>query len=327
MDLARVDLNLLLAFEALYAARGVGRAAETLGLRQPAMSAALSRLRRLFGDELFVRAGGEMRPTPKATRLAPGIAAALGQLRATLGPEAAFEPATAERAFALAVTDYAAAVLGPPLVAAVRAEAPGVDLRILAYDKDDVGDLIARGVVDLAVGVFADPADAAVVTPLFEERFTGVAPRGHPALAAALDAATFAGFDHALYTVRRDATGAVDMALAELGLRRRVALTAPYLLALPPLIESGGLVAALPERAAARICGPGLATFPLPLRLAPWRLQMLWSPFARTDRGAAWLRATVVRVAAKRSTGLRARREGLHDEKVGGQPIVEDDLG
>jgi DNA-binding transcriptional LysR family regulator len=298
MDLTRVDLNLLLAFEALYAVRGVGRAARAVGLRQPAMSAALARLRRLFGDELFVRAGGEMRPTPKATRLAPGIAAALAQLRLTLGPEAAFEPADARRGFALAFTDYASAVLGPPLLATVRAEAPGVDLRILSYDKDEVGDMVVRGEVDLAVGVFPNPPEAAVVTPLLTERFVGVAPRGHPALGPPPDAAAFAGYAHALYTVRRDATGAIDAALAELGLSRRIVLTAPHLLALPHLLESAGLVAAMPERAARRLCGDGLAAFPIPLALAPWRLEMIWSPFARSDRGSAWLRATLTRVAA-----------------------------
>lgn len=302
MNLARVDLNLLLAFEAMMRARSVSRAAATLGLRQPAMSAALARLRRLMGDELFVRAGGEMRPSPKALRLAPGILDALRHLRAALGEAVAFDPATATETFTLALADYGSAVLLPDLARVVGREAPGIGLQVIGYDKEEVGLIIDRGLADLAVGVFPDPPEGAVVRPLFDETFVGVARRGHPALTERLGPEEYAGLDHALFTVRRDAVGAIDAALAALGLGRRVALALPHVLALPSVLATTDLVAALPRRLAAGLGDPRLVTFPIPLTLAPWRLNMIWNPLARSDGANAWLRAKVEQVASALAT-------------------------
>lgn len=295
MNLARIDLNLLLAFEAMMQSRSVSRAAATLGLRQPAMSAALGRLRRLLGDELFVRVGGEMRPSPKAIRLAPGILEALRHLRAALGDAVAFDPTTAVETFTLTLTDYGAAVLLPGLARALAAEAPGIDLRVIGYDKEDVGPIIDRGLADLAVGVFPSPPEGAVVRPLFEETLVGVARAGHPALAASLGPEEYARLGHVLFTVRRDAVGAVDTALAERGLTRRVAITVPHFLALPPVLAATDLVAAMPARLVRQLHDARLATFPIPLPLAPWRVDMIWNPLARSDQGNAWLRAAVER--------------------------------
>jgi DNA-binding transcriptional LysR family regulator len=293
MDLRDFDLNLLLAFEALMATRSVTAAAARLGLRQPAMSAALGRLRTAVGDELFVRVGQAMQPTPRAQRLAPGVAAALDALRGTLGPELPFDPMRAERTFVVGLTDYVLAVIGPPLVARLRQAGPRIDLRLVAYGKDELGPMIGGGVLDLALGVIAEPPSDVVVTALFEERFVGIARRGHPVLTAPPDPAHYAALDHALYTTRRDATGSIDAALAAAGLRRRVALTVPFLAQLPPIVAGSDLVAAIPERAAAMLCGDAVVPFEIPLDLAPWRLQMVWNPLARSDQGSAWLRETI----------------------------------
>lgn len=109
------------------------------------MSAALARLRLLFADELFVRAAGAIQPTPKALRLAPAIAAALTQLRGALSDEVPFVPREAEARFTIASTDYTSLVLLPALMSTVRNEAPGVDLRIIGYDKGDIPDVVDRG--------------------------------------------------------------------------------------------------------------------------------------------------------------------------------------
>lgn len=296
MNLARIDLNLLLAFEAMMQVRSVSRAAAMLGLRQPAMSAALGRLRALLGDELFVRTGGEMRPSPKALRLAPGILDALRHLRAALGQEVAFDPAIATDAFTLALTDYGAAVLLPGLARLLAERAPGIDLRVIGYEKDDVGTIVDRGLADLAVGVFPDPPEGAVVRPLFDEIFVGVARAGHPALAAPLGPEDYARLGHVLFTVRRDAVGAVDAALAALGLTRRIAVTLPHVLAMPSTLAVTDLVAAMPARLAGQFHDPRLTTFPIPLTLMPWRLDMIWNPLARSDQANAWLRSIVEEV-------------------------------
>lgn len=300
MNLSSLDLNLLLVFEALLEERSVTVAARRLGVGQPGTSAALGRLRELVGDELFVRAGGEMRPTAKSLELAPGIVAALARLRQTFETDLDFDPGAATRSFALGSTDYTTLVLLPPLAAHLRQCAPGVDLHVIGYEKGTVPEMLDRGEVDVAVGVFPRPPERAVVTPLFEERFVGVARPGHPAIAAGrMDAETFAALPHALVTTRRDTTGAVDEALARHGLRRRIALTLPYAMALPAALQGTDLVASLPSRLARRVAEEGrVQCFEVPLATGSWMVSMLWSASARNNRALTWLRGTIKRLAA-----------------------------
>ena len=298
-----LDLNLLLVFEAMDQTRSVSGAARHLGLSQPATSAALSRLRRALGDELFTYAGGSMQPTPMARRLAPGIHSTLDGLRGVLDAERQFDPATTRTCFTLGMNDYANAVIAPGLAAHLAETAPGIDLRLQAYEKPDVGALIDGGAFDLVIGSFADPPDRAVATPLLHERFVGVARAGHPALTGPLDPQSFARLDHALFTLGRDGRGVVDDVLSAMGLARRVRVTLPHLMAMPQLLRATDLVAAVPSRAAARF-GEGLVTFDLDfLGLSPWTLHMLWSPFARRDAAHAWLRATVVGLCTSLDAG------------------------
>lgn len=311
-----MDLNLLLAFEALDKTRSVSAAARMLGLSQPATSAALGRLRRVFDDELFAYVGRSMEPTPKARRLAPTILSALADLRAAIGEERPFDPATTAATFTVAMTDYGSAVVAPALVARLAGRAPAVDLRIVGYEKREVGALIDRGAVDVTIGVFGDPPERTVVTSLLTERLVGVARAGHPAVRAPLDAARFAALDHVLVTQGRDATGIVDELLAAQGLSRRVRLALPHLMALPEILRAGDLVAAVPSCAAARF-GEGFTIFALPLpALAPWRLQMLWSPFARSDRAQAWLRAQIVEICAALPAARPGAAPGAADRAV-----------
>ena len=291
MDLARIDLNLLTTFEALLLEGSVTGAARRLGLGQPATSAALARLRALLGDPLFERAGGRMQPTPRAQALAPGVLAALEGLRASLGAAIPFAAGAAARSFTLAVTDYAVAVVLPPLTRAVAAAAPGVDLRLVGPEKDAVPLLLDRGEADLALGVFPDAPDRFIRTRLLEEGFEGIARRGHPALTSGrMELEAWLAQPQALVTLRRDAAGAVDAALAALGRRRRIALTLPHMLAVPAFLAGTELVAALPSRVIDRFDPAAIARFPLPVTVPPWWLEMLWNPAARTDNATAWLR-------------------------------------
>lgn len=294
------DLNLLRVFEALLAEGSVTGAARRLGLGQSATSSALARLRAACGDELFLRTPQGMRPTARAQDMAPGIALALAELRRTLESGGRFVPARAERRFTLASSDYTTAVLLPPLLNRLGREAPGVDLRVIGFDKDDIARLIERGEVDAALGVFPAPPGGAVVTRLYAESFVGVARIGHPALRRGrigIDA--FCTWPHALITTRRDASGAVDQALRETGRARRVAVTLPHMLCLPPLLAASDMLSTVPLRLTRMQGVTGLAHFRLPVTLAGWEVQMLWPARARADAGAAWLRGVIRAVAAK----------------------------
>lgn len=299
MTLRGIDLNLLVAFSAIHRRRGVGRAAAELGLRQPAMSAALARLRVLFGDELFVRAAGEMQPTPKAMLMAPAIEAALEQIEAALNPQRHFDPTQTAQVFTIASTDYTTTVLVPALLAVMEREAPSAGLSIIGYDKDDIGSLIDRGAIDLALGVFQKPPERAVRKRLCRETFVGVARAGHPALRGAsmtLDA--YLAQRHALVSVRRDAVGEIDRVLAQRGLARQITVTLPHMMSLPAILAGSDMVTAMPGRIAARFAAAGLVQFQLPLALPAWRIEMLWNPQARNDQANAWLRSQISTIAA-----------------------------
>ncbi len=298
MNLRDVDLNLLCAFEALYLDRQVTRAARRMRIGQPAMSENLRRLRSLFGEALFVRVPEGIHPTPRAVALAENILPLLAKLRAVMGVEVAFAPLEAEATFRIASTDYTTMVLLRPLMALIRREAPGVDLQVIGYEKDSIGELLERGEIDLALGTFAQPPPGAVRKALCAERFVGLARRDHPGLVEGrMDIAAFTAAAHALASVRNDARGVVDAALADLGLRRRIALVVPYMLLLPGVLQETDLVATVPERAANQIA-PDLVRFEVPVKLDPWSVEMLWNPTARTNQAAKWLRKAVQKVAA-----------------------------
>lgn len=293
MELAGFDLNLLLVFEALFATGSVTGAARRLKVGQPATSAALGRLRLILGDELFVRSAGSMRPTPRALAVEPRVARALAEIRRAVGKDG-FDPRRDRRAFTIGSTDYTSLVLLPPLLDAVCAQGPAIDLRVVDYEKSAVGARLESGELDVALGTFANPPPSAVVTRLLEERFVGLARRGHPALVGGrMTRAAFVATPQVLVTVSRDATGAIDAALARLGLSRRIALTLPHMLLLPDLIGGTDLVAAIPRRVALRLDASRVTTFPLPFPTARWRVTMMWSASARTDPANRWLRARI----------------------------------
>jgi DNA-binding transcriptional LysR family regulator len=294
----KLDLNLLLTFEAMEKSRSVSLAADMLGLSQPATSAALSRLRKALGDELFTYAGGTMQPTPKARRMAATVTTALAELRTALDAERPFDPASATDCFTVGVTDYVSELVIPPLAAVCAREAPGLQLRLVSYTKAEVGRLVEAGTLDMAVGVFPEPPERLVVKPLLQESFVGVARPGHPILSEPLDAKRFSAFDQALFTVERDSRGVVDDALAANGLARRVVLTLPHLLALPAILRATDLVATVPRRTAERFA-PGLVTFDLSfLKLENWTLHLLFAPSSRSDRAHAWLRGSIATTCA-----------------------------
>lgn len=304
INLAAIDLNLLVAFEALLEQHSVTKAAEQLQIGQPAMSAALSRLRILFEDELFVRLGRQMQPTLKAQAIAPGILAALQQIRQAITASQTFEPTSSDRTFAIASSDYSSFVLVPPLLEFSRQTAPSINLRMIGFEKDSIGSLLEQGEIDVALGVFPDPPRQTQWEPIFEERFVGIARQGHPALQqGTMSLETFAQLSHALTTLRRDTVGAIDKALNEQNLERRIAFTTPHMMVLPFAIASSDLVAALPRRIAlslATVCN--LTIFELPVKTKPWMVSILWSTLSDQDEANRWLRDVIKAVSQKIET-------------------------
>src|SRR5471032_860466 len=199
MDLHGIDLNLLVAFDALICERNVTRAGVRIGRTQPAMSAALARLRLLLKDDLFVRSASGLQPTPRALELAGPLSEALASIQRTLEFTQAFDPARATVRFTLALSDHPAFVMLPALLKRLARQAPGVTLRIKAYSaREDALALLDAGEADAAVGVPGGSTPRIPTLPLFEERFVCVARKGHPLAKKKMTLTRFLSCQHLL---------------------------------------------------------------------------------------------------------------------------------
>jgi DNA-binding transcriptional LysR family regulator len=301
LHLESLDLNLIVALDALLEERSVTRAAERVGITQSAMSHALGRLRELTGDALLVRAGGAMVPTARAEGLGAPIRRALEEIRGALRSPAAFVPATARRKIAISTSDYGEIVLLPRLVARLRREAPGIDLRLTSFVEDASG-VLGAGSTDLVIAPLRsrDEAGGVRTRKLFNESFVCVVRRGHPLTQKPLTLARFAAADHALISPRGRDGSFVDDALARVGLARRVVVTVPHFLVAPHLVASSELVLTLAARVAAILAEPlGLTVLrpPKELRLEGFTISALWHERTQQDPAHAWIRGLLAEVA------------------------------
>jgi DNA-binding transcriptional LysR family regulator len=295
MNWGAFDLNLLIVFDAVMQERSVTRAGARIGLSQPAMSHALNRLRYMLKDELFVRTPKGMVPTPRAEMLAQPLRHALNEMQLALEP-AAFDPSTSDRRFALAVNNYAAVVLVPPLVAAVSAAAPGVGLDLRPSGTLDIVERLDRGDLDLALGSLDSPGERFSAAPLLDDPFVMVMRRGHPASRGKLSAADVAALPYLEISSSREDTGFIDRWLAEDGLARHIATRAPYLATAAILVQSD-MVAILSRRIAQEV----VRNNPLLIREPPYdtsRVQtiMLWHRRLDDHPAHRWLRGIVLSV-------------------------------
>ncbi len=296
MDLTRIDLNLLLVYEALMNERHVSRAGNRLHLSQSATSSALRRLRETLNDELFVRTSDGMIPTPRALELEGPLRGALRDVRAAL-EGGTFDPVTAVHAFTISASDYDVALHIPRLSQRLSIEAPGVDLRILPHTNVDAVAQLDTAFVDLALGWFPRAPSRLHKTLLLEEEFVCVMRRGHPLASSLVKLEAFASAPHLLVTLVGDTTGIIDDILAERGLERRVAMTIPHFAAAPYVLAHTDLIAALPKRISDRFASQyGLVAKPLPFESYRTRHEMLWHP--RVDKHPAhqWLRKALTEV-------------------------------
>src|SRR5258706_11171279 len=227
VKLGAIDLNLLVVFDAVMQERNVTRAGQRLGLSQPAMSHALTRLRHMLKDDLFVRSPRGMLPTPRAEQLALPVRAALDGLQHSLEPTQ-FTPSEATRSFGIAVDNYSAIVLVGPLAARVSKLAPGVRLEFRPSGTLDILDLLDRGDLDLAIGPWPDQGERFSRLSLLQDGFVAVLRKGHPAVGAReLSLEEFAALPHLAISSVPYGTDFVDRALARRKLTRRIQLRAP----------------------------------------------------------------------------------------------------
>lgn len=287
MNVGEIDLNLLHVFAAVHQARSVSRAAERLGLSQPAASHALTRLRLLLHDPLFVRAPGGVRPTPRAERLAPQVVAALQLLDAALQESDRFDAAQARRRFVLHMSDIGADEFLPLLLRDLVRDAPGVTLETVQLPADAIGPALEQGRLDIAFGYLPELGGSEHLT-LLDERYVVLLRRGHP-LARALKRDR-AALERLEYIVVRSHT-VPARALQQLGLESRIRLALPHFMVVPTILEATDLAVVLPSRPAARFAARhALQVVEPDLGLPPFPVAMHWHWRHTADPGHRWLR-------------------------------------
>jgi DNA-binding transcriptional LysR family regulator len=302
LDLASLDLNLLVLFEAVMAERHVGRAATRLHLTSSAVSHGLNRLRRLLADPLFLRTPKGVVPTARADELAPQIADILARVRRVIESATPFDPATSARRFTIGAPDSVAVVLLPALLRDVQVRAPAIDVSIRhLLPHEALGALELRS-VDLAIAQLDALPARFHAEDVYVEDFVIAARIGHPFLKApTLD--HYCTLRHVLVSVSGDAHGFLDDALAAHGRSRRIALVVPhFMLALAALVDTD-LVTALPRSFATHYAarfGVGSVESPMPTKKAALRAITLKS--AVRDAGLAWLRGALTAAAQRVAT-------------------------
>ena len=295
MELARLDLNLLLVFHHLLREKRVSAVAAVLGMSQPAVSSALGRLRASLGDELFLRTQRGMAPTPYALQLADPVAAALDGLQQALNVRASFDPASSERSFTLAMTDVGEMYFLPVLMDALTQAAPGVTLNVVAVTSASLRDDMASGRTDLALGLLPQLQAGYFQQALFRQPYVCLMREGHPLAAKhILTLPDFAAASHVRVIAAGTGHGRVDEALERQGLQRRIRLTVPHYVALGDVLGHSDLIATVPERFAQRVIGPfNLTTRPLPLAVDGSVIHQFWHARLHKDPGHQWLRELV----------------------------------
>ena len=299
MHISRVDLNLFIVFDAIYAEGSITRASLKMNLTQPAVSHALNRLRQLFGDPLFERQGHVMVPTPMARSIIEPVRQALRGFELTLNGVERFDPTSSERTFTLALRDVLEATVLPPLMAQVASAAPGVGLNAPQVERRELESELAAGTLDAAIDVLLPLSEQIKHTRLTSDNTVVLVRKDHPQIQGALDLDLYLKQEHVLASSRRRGPGLEDFELSRLGLQRRIRLRCQHYYAASRVVSQTDLALTMPERLA-RVVNQqfGNQMLPFPLTMPALDIHLYWHANVDTDPANRWLREQVMQVAA-----------------------------
>jgi DNA-binding transcriptional LysR family regulator len=308
VNLKNIDLNLLVYLDVLLRERNVTRAAESLGISQPAMSNGLRRLRELFSDPLLVRTSGGMSPTERAEALQPKICEVVASIKNVVQPDRQFDAARANRVFRISVSDYSESALLPHMLRRMRLEAPDVTLDILTPSDVSYQDL-EQGRVDLVINRFDVLPQSFHQRPIWRDGFSCVFSRQNP-IRKNFNLETYLGAGHVWVSKTGmgigvgmepgagQSLGWVDEALARLGKERRIRVFTRHYESAMRLADLRDLIVTLPSKAANRLKGdPGVIILPPPFEIPEIELTMAWSPLLQHNPAHRWMRRLIADVA------------------------------
>lgn len=290
-NLAKLDLNLLHVFEAVYAEASITRAAETLNVTQPAVSNSLARLRDIFGDQLFVRARQGVAPTPLAETLIGPVREALTALDRTLARHERFDPVVSERVVCFSMSDYAEAVVLAPFVGVLNRLGSTLSVRNHFMSERSLFSGLASGEIDFAVEShpLAEPGFGQRL--LFSDEFVCVMRKDHPALAGPLTIERYLALKHLHISNRPRVANLVDGALARLRHKRQVTVHVEHCLAAGAILSSSDLCLTIPTSFVRHFLGAGAFTaVPRPFRMPPLQTWLYWHPSSEGSPAHDWVR-------------------------------------
>ncbi len=298
INLARIDLNLLVALDALLTERNVTKAAARVGLGQSAMSHNLARLREVFGDELLVRSREGMRPTPKGLALADRVRVVLSGIESLVTRADEFDPAKTERKFRIGLPDSTETLFGHSLLSIVCEEAPAIRLHFYSTDERQLLEEIDADRIDLGIGIGAFPEGQVhhkrklLATDSYLCMFNPAKVDVTPPISLE----DYVRLPHVLTSLRHDERGVVDDALDRLGLSRKIVLVTPRFVAVPFVVAGAPVITTMHARLARFFAHElNLALSPVPADLPEVAVSMLWHASYDEDPGHRWLRDAVVR--------------------------------
>jgi DNA-binding transcriptional LysR family regulator len=294
------ELQLLYIFDAIMTERSVTRAAERLAMTQPAVSNAISRMRHIWNDPVFVRKGRNIEPTSYALSLWDQVGGPMFALTNAVSATQ-FDPGTSKRKFRLAVTDMIVEMIWRPLIKLLEEEAPGVDVHAVPYTPDGTHENLREANVDLAVGMLNQHDHSLRSTWLFQGGYVLAMREDHPLAGKKITMEEFLEARHLLVTMSGDAHGFVDSYLDQKGLSRRIATTVNHFSIVPQVLRETNLIAAVPELIS-QDCGfvNGLWMGELPFEVDPTSLYLIWHARHDRDPGVIWMRGHIERLLQQR---------------------------
>lgn len=295
MRLNNVDLNLFVVFDVIYRERNLTRAAEVLCLTQPTVSNSLSRLRKTFNDELFVRTPRGMIPTPVTENIIGRVRDALQLLNASVLEGDIFHPASSERTFRLSMNDVTESLLLPELMDELGHQAPLMSLESYYTRRRDLPLALSSGQIELAIDVAGAASSQLLHAPLFRERYVCVVRTDHPEINNTLSLEQYFSLGHIHVSSRRQGLGLVDIELNRMGWQRRIQLRLQHYMVAPDIVRSSNLALTVPSHWADRT---GLKVLELPFSMPALESHLLWHKSADGDQANRWLRDRIMALCA-----------------------------
>ena len=290
IDFRKIDLNLLVIFEAIYACRNISQAAAQLGMSQPTMSNSLARLRMQLDDQLFTRMDRGVAPTAFADSVIMTVRSALNTLRHGLQTRGAFDHANAQRTFRMSMHGFSTVHILPRILKSLKCVAPGVVLEVFTPDWQSPFEILTSGRVDLAIDTFPQEDPNIEFESLYYVKPVVIARKGHPAIHGAMTKELFAALDHISLPEGAVRRIQIDSALLSSGISRRIACQVGSSSEIGPLVASTDLISVVPERYGLTLAHThGIQVFDVPFSMRGEMLFAGWLRQRTNDPGLAWL--------------------------------------